>query len=135
MLPHTYRVSLTTKTEYFPFIKRWEYVKGMWKYVTFPLNKGATRDIPPHATFHPSVLERLQASEKYRPKNHVWFYPYNEGDPQNRVNYDLHKELHEVDADYIAAHERSSLVKKQPATQFKLYKGVYHIEVDQIDGS
>ena len=75
--------------EYLPFIRRWEYDikklgKPEWQYVTFPLNKGETRDIPhgtidipdsatkiPHsATFHYSVIERMQLSPNTdHPKN------------------------------------------------------------------
>ncbi|KAL9614168.1 MAG: hypothetical protein Q9167_001320 [Letrouitia subvulpina] len=59
--------------EWLPFIKRWEYYpKTGWRYVRLPLNKGATRDIPPGALLHHSVIERLQYfSDSYRPRNDV----------------------------------------------------------------
>ena len=62
-------------TEYLPFIKRWEYRKEkgkyQWCYDTFPLNMGGTRDIPPGATLHYSVLERMKDVSEYRPTNDV----------------------------------------------------------------
>ncbi|MCJ1243570.1 hypothetical protein MMC30_000767 [Trapelia coarctata] len=118
--------------EHFPFIKRWEYVKGIWDYVTFPLNKGATRDIPPGAVFHHSLLERMQASQTYRPKNHVWFYPFNKDDPQNNVKYDVHKHLHDVDADFVSAGERSPLLKKKPGTRFVAVEPRREVESDNV---
>ena len=60
-----------TRTEYFPFVRRWEYSVGRgWEYIRLPLNKGATRDIPPGALLHHSVIERLQYfPDGYHPKN------------------------------------------------------------------
>lgn len=111
-------------------------MKGIWKYTGYPLNKGATRDIPPGAHFHQSLLERMQMSAGYRPKNHVWFYPYNQNDPDNNAKYDVHKHLGDVDAEYVTAQERSPLLKRKPATRFVLHEAgrdtdnIYRIEVN-----
>jgi hypothetical protein len=62
----------TTTTEYLPFVKRWELYKSGWKYVSFPVNMGNTRDIPSNALFHHSVIERLRQFPNYTPPNDVW---------------------------------------------------------------
>ena len=61
-----------TTTEYLPFVKRWELYKSGWKYVSLPLNMGNTRDIPPNALFHHSVIERLRQFPNYKPPNDIW---------------------------------------------------------------
>lgn len=65
--------------EYFPLIKRWEFVedtskKGGWKwdYILFPLNRGGRRDIPNTALFHHAVINRMRDDPKYMPDNHMW---------------------------------------------------------------
>ena len=45
-----------------------------WNYVLFPLNAGATRDIPPGAVFHHSVLERMHLDPHYRPENAIFMH-------------------------------------------------------------
>ncbi|KAK0629537.1 hypothetical protein B0T17DRAFT_491225 [Bombardia bombarda] len=55
--------------ERFPFITRWELENNEWKYVRFPLNGGNTRDIPPDAVLHESLLWRLRNDEGYHPTN------------------------------------------------------------------
>lgn len=57
------------KTEWFPFITRWELEKNEWVNVRFPLNGGATRDIPPDAVLHESLLWRLRSDDSYQPPN------------------------------------------------------------------
>ena len=57
------------ETEWFPFITRWELEHNEWVNVRFPLNGGATRDIPPDAVIHQSLLWRLKNDESYEPKN------------------------------------------------------------------
>jgi hypothetical protein len=94
-------------------------MQGFWKYVTFPLNKGQTRDIPPGAHFHHSLLERMKNPKDYRPTNEVWFYPYNKDDLDNDKKYKLSKLLHEVDTDRVTpAQESTPLLEKKPATEF-----------------
>jgi hypothetical protein len=61
-----------TATEYLPFVKRWELYKSGWKYVSFPVNMGNTRDIPANALFHHSVIERLRQFPGYNPRNDIW---------------------------------------------------------------
>jgi len=56
-------------TEYFPLITRWELEKNNWVNVRFPLNAGSTRDIPPDAVFHESLVYRLENDQKYVPPN------------------------------------------------------------------
>jgi len=56
-------------TEWFPFITRWELDGNEWVNVRFPLNKGATRDIPPDAVLHESLVWRLKNDVTYHPKN------------------------------------------------------------------
>jgi hypothetical protein len=65
-------MTTTTTTEYLPFVKRWELYKSGWKYVSFPVNMGNTRDIPSNALFHHSVIERLRQFSNYTPPNDVW---------------------------------------------------------------
>ncbi|KYK62026.1 hypothetical protein DCS_03171 [Drechmeria coniospora] len=55
--------------EVFPFITRWELVGNRWVNIRFPLNKGSTRDIPPDAVLHESLLWRLQNNPNYGPLN------------------------------------------------------------------
>ena len=53
-------------------MRRWEYNSkdSKWDYIRFPLNMGDTRDLPPGALLHHSVLERKQLfPETYRPEN------------------------------------------------------------------
>jgi hypothetical protein len=61
-----------TTAEYLPFVKRWELENLVWKYVSFPLNMGSTRDIPPNAFFHHSIIERLRQFPNYKPPNDIW---------------------------------------------------------------
>ncbi|KAI1843276.1 hypothetical protein JX265_012151 [Neoarthrinium moseri] len=58
--------------EFLPIIKRWEIEKDQWVNVRFPLNKGATRDIPKTAVLHESLIWRLrnEASCYHPPNNH-----------------------------------------------------------------
>jgi hypothetical protein len=56
-------------SEYLPIIKRWELEPEGWRNVRFPLNKGATRDIPPNAVIHESLLWRLYNDASYIPGN------------------------------------------------------------------
>ena len=58
-----------TETEWLPTITRWELEGDGWRNVRFPLNKGSTRDIPPDAVLHASLLWRLQNDPSYHPKN------------------------------------------------------------------
>lgn len=37
-----------------------------------PLNRGGGRDIPPGATFHRSVLDRMKEDQEYKPINDVF---------------------------------------------------------------
>lgn len=60
---------LTTETEWLPFITRWELEKNEWVNVRFPLNGGATRDIPPDAVLHESLMWRLRSNDEYMPLN------------------------------------------------------------------
>jgi hypothetical protein len=61
---------LTLLLEYLPFIKRWELnEKKLWELKRFPLNKGASRDIPADAVLHQSVLWRLKHVASYKPQN------------------------------------------------------------------
>ena len=55
--------------EYLPFFKRLELVKGQWNSVFLPTNMGGTRDVPSHATLHPSVHKRMKACKDYKPRN------------------------------------------------------------------
>ncbi|KAK3395059.1 hypothetical protein B0H63DRAFT_408362 [Podospora didyma] len=55
--------------EWLPAIKRWELEGDTWRNVRFPLNKGNTRDIPPDAVLHESLLWRLLNIPSYRPTN------------------------------------------------------------------
>ncbi len=50
-------------------MRRAELIHGQWKNIIFPPNMGDTRDIPDKATIHPSVIARMKANRKYRPKN------------------------------------------------------------------
>ncbi|KAK5651914.1 hypothetical protein OQA88_11573 [Cercophora sp. LCS_1] len=60
----------TDKAEWFPFITRWELEGDDWVNVRFPLNRGATRDIPPDAVLHESLISRLRDETlSYRPTN------------------------------------------------------------------
>ncbi|KAF9874997.1 hypothetical protein CkaCkLH20_07691 [Colletotrichum karsti] len=65
-----FTVLLWKLMEWLPFITRWELdEKGEWEDIRFPLNKGETRDIPPSAVLHESLLWRLANDDKYHPKN------------------------------------------------------------------
>ncbi|PKS08133.1 hypothetical protein jhhlp_005408 [Lomentospora prolificans] len=55
--------------EIFPFITRWELEDNEWVNVRFPMNKGSTRDIPPDAVLHESLVYRLQKEPNYSPAN------------------------------------------------------------------
>ncbi|SPN98665.1 uncharacterized protein DNG_01710 [Cephalotrichum gorgonifer] len=55
--------------EWYPFITRWELEDNEWVNVRFPLNSGATRDIPPDAVLHASLLHRLENDAAYLPQN------------------------------------------------------------------
>lgn len=55
--------------EWLPIITRWELEGADWKNVRFPLNKGASRDIPKDAVLHESVLWRLKNDPTYCPGN------------------------------------------------------------------
>ncbi|XXH00293.1 hypothetical protein Hte_006635 [Hypoxylon texense] len=55
--------------EWLPLITRWELENNEWRNVRFPLNKGATRDIPPDAVLHESLLWRLRNNPYYHPPN------------------------------------------------------------------
>ncbi|KAI1391181.1 uncharacterized protein F4822DRAFT_176966 [Hypoxylon trugodes] len=57
--------------EYFPFITRWEldHEHNEWFHVRFPLNAANTRDIPPDAVLHESLLWRLRNDKSYQPRN------------------------------------------------------------------
>jgi len=55
--------------EILPIFKRLELVGGKWVSRYFPPNMGDTRDIPPNATLHPSVLHRHRENATYRPTN------------------------------------------------------------------
>lgn len=61
-------LSSLASLEYLPFIKRWELHNKKWEYVTFPLNRGGTRDIPLGAKFHPTVLQRMRLTLRNEPK-------------------------------------------------------------------
>ena len=65
--------------EWLPF-KRLELIKQKWVSVYFPPAMGGTRDIPDHATIHPSVLQRMKAIDNYRPKNQGLEYLCKEAD-------------------------------------------------------
>jgi len=56
-------------TEWWPFSTRWELEGDTWVNIRFPLNKGATRDIPPDAVLHESLLWRLNNDSTYHPQN------------------------------------------------------------------
>ncbi|KAI1765535.1 hypothetical protein GGR53DRAFT_465187 [Hypoxylon sp. FL1150] len=55
--------------EWLPLITRWELENNEWRNVRFPLNGGATRDIPPDAVLHESLLWRLRNNSSYHPPN------------------------------------------------------------------
>lgn len=65
-LPYRYA---NMRTEWFPFITRWELEKNTWVNTRFPLNGGGPRDIPRDAVLHESILWRMQNDPKYVPKN------------------------------------------------------------------
>ncbi|MCJ1471653.1 hypothetical protein MMC13_000293 [Lambiella insularis] len=92
-----YLLTIFSTTEYLPFTKRWVYVMDKigyrWQYVTFPLNKGGTRDIPEGAFFHHSVLERMRKFKSYRPENTV------------SITSKGGKPLKHIDMKYVQAHE------------------------------
>ncbi|KOS16610.1 Uncharacterized protein ESCO_004930 [Escovopsis weberi] len=64
-----FRVVLWWFMEYLPIITRWELIKDQWVNVRFPLNGGASRDIPRNAVLHESLVWRLQNVKNYRPCN------------------------------------------------------------------
>jgi hypothetical protein len=80
---------IDTAIEYLPFVKRWELYKSGWKYVSFPLNMGSTRDIPSNSHFHHSVIERLRHFPNYKPPNDIWI-----GDQKKHVK-DIDVQKHE----------------------------------------
>ncbi|KAK1761590.1 hypothetical protein QBC47DRAFT_356656 [Echria macrotheca] len=55
--------------EWFPLITRWELEGNEWVNVRFPLNGGATRDIPDDAVLHDSLVWRLRNDARYHPVN------------------------------------------------------------------
>ncbi|KAI2623300.1 hypothetical protein GGR54DRAFT_46782 [Hypoxylon sp. NC1633] len=57
--------------EWLPIITRWEleHTTNEWKNVRFPLNGGATRDIPDDAVLHESLVWRLHNDDCYHPPN------------------------------------------------------------------
>ncbi|KAK3389210.1 hypothetical protein B0H63DRAFT_536997 [Podospora didyma] len=64
-----FKVLLWKFMEWLPFITRWELEGDKWVNVKFPLNKGSTRDIPPDAVLHESLLWRLRNDSTYHPTN------------------------------------------------------------------
>jgi uncharacterized protein (DUF2235 family) len=55
--------------EILPIITRWELEENGWVNVRFPLNMGNSRDIPPDAVLHGSLLWRLKNDPRYCPDN------------------------------------------------------------------
>lgn len=55
--------------EYMPFRRMDLQENGTWKAIRWPLPKGETRDIPPNAIIHSSVIKRMLADDTYRPGN------------------------------------------------------------------
>ncbi|KAI0110078.1 hypothetical protein F4814DRAFT_461239 [Daldinia grandis] len=57
--------------EWLPLITRWElfHRHNEWRNIRFPLNAGSTRDIPPDAVLHESLLWRLKNEVSYQPQN------------------------------------------------------------------
>ncbi|OTA61113.1 hypothetical protein K449DRAFT_423100 [Hypoxylon sp. EC38] len=57
--------------EWLPLITRWEldHLRNEWSNIRFPLNAGNTRDIPPDAVLHESLLWRLRNDPSYLPRN------------------------------------------------------------------
>ncbi|KAF5026381.1 hypothetical protein F66182_1509 [Fusarium sp. NRRL 66182] len=74
---HRYLSADIQRSEWLPFITRWELddrkeasVKLLgWKPVTFTPNRGSYRDIPRGAVIHQSLLDRLRAFPSYAPGN------------------------------------------------------------------
>lgn len=67
--PHSWRFTdVDGRAEHIPFFKRLELIQGKWVSVTYPPNRGQTRDIPDGACFHESVKKRHDKI-KYEPKN------------------------------------------------------------------
>ncbi|KAK5988422.1 hypothetical protein PT974_12576 [Cladobotryum mycophilum] len=64
-----FKVLLWWFMEYLPLITRWELVENKWVNVRFPLNGGASRDIPRDAVLHDSVIWRLRNDPTYVPSN------------------------------------------------------------------
>lgn len=60
---------MLSRTEYLPFITRWELKENGWVNVRFPLNKGSARDIPTDAELHESLIWRLRNDNSYNPNN------------------------------------------------------------------
>lgn len=83
-----------TTTEYLPFVKRWELINAKWKYVSFPVNMGNTRDIPINALFHHSVIERLRQFPNYSPRNDIWINDIRIGDEKKHFK-DIDLQEHE----------------------------------------
>ncbi|KAF6823767.1 sporulation associated protein [Colletotrichum plurivorum] len=64
-----FKVLLWKFMEWLPIITRWELEDSGWKNVRFPLNGGATRDIPRDAVLHDSLIWRLENDKTYCPGN------------------------------------------------------------------
>lgn len=65
---------MSSTVEYLPIIRRWEfdYAKNEWHQQRWPLNTAGTRDIPPGALFHRSVIDRMRLfSDSYQPHNDI----------------------------------------------------------------
>ncbi|KAL2392867.1 hypothetical protein ABEF93_002193 [Exophiala dermatitidis] len=54
--------------EYLPF-RRMDLHEGRWRAIRWPLPMGETRDIPPDAQIHNTVIKRMEARPDYRPGN------------------------------------------------------------------
>ncbi|TGJ82174.1 hypothetical protein E0Z10_g6591 [Xylaria hypoxylon] len=64
-----FKVLLWKFMEVLPTITRWELEKNAWVHVRFPLNAGASRDIPRDAVLHESLIWRLKNNAAYSPSN------------------------------------------------------------------
>ncbi|KAF9872081.1 hypothetical protein CkaCkLH20_10418 [Colletotrichum karsti] len=139
--------------EFFPLIKRWELdpvpfwsrlafwrtaepavasgtdgeSSGKWEWVQFPLNKGSTRDIPPDAVFHHSLIIKLK-THKYRPENN------HGGKGKEPCLWD--KEVEKIvfkEVEKIVFKDASALVKGKPQPHlghqlYQLSKGGHAVE-------
>ena len=58
-------------SEILPFFSRLELKGGKWVPTYWPPNWGSTRDLPPSATLHPSVVQRVHSNNRngYNPRN------------------------------------------------------------------